>query len=83
MEMMRSAPNTGFQGQSGAKLSSGQNPTRAPHEAETVPNPVLYTLAPLPYDYAALEPAIDSETLKLHHDAGRFVRCVDARLRWF
>ena len=27
-----------------------------------------FVLPPLPYDYAALEPAIDAETMKLHHD---------------
>jgi len=27
-----------------------------------------YVLPPLPYDYAALEPAIDAETMHLHHD---------------
>ncbi len=27
-----------------------------------------YTLAPLPYDYAALERVIDEATMKLHHD---------------
>lgn len=27
-----------------------------------------YTLPPLPYDYADLEPYIDAETMKLHHD---------------
>ena len=27
-----------------------------------------YTLPPLPYDYAALEPVIDAATMKLHHD---------------
>ena len=27
-----------------------------------------YELPPLPYDYAALEPYIDAETMKLHHD---------------
>ena len=27
-----------------------------------------FTLPPLPYDYAALEPYIDSETMHLHHD---------------
>ncbi|NJL20287.1 MAG: superoxide dismutase [Leptolyngbyaceae cyanobacterium SM1_3_5] len=26
------------------------------------------TLAPLPYDYAALEPYIDAQTMQLHHD---------------
>jgi len=29
---------------------------------------MAYTLAPLPYDYAALEPFIDVETMHLHHD---------------
>ena len=29
---------------------------------------VVYELAPLPYDYAALEPFIDAETMHLHHD---------------
>ena len=28
----------------------------------------MYTLPPLPYDYAALEPFIDEETMKIHHD---------------
>ncbi|MCE9589775.1 MAG: superoxide dismutase [Planctomycetes bacterium] len=27
-----------------------------------------YVLPPLPYDYDALEPSIDKETMKLHHD---------------
>jgi Fe-Mn family superoxide dismutase len=29
---------------------------------------MAYELAPLPYDYAALEPFIDAETMKFHHD---------------
>ncbi|MGB6975784.1 MAG: superoxide dismutase [Terracidiphilus sp.] len=29
---------------------------------------MAYTLAPLPYDYAALEPFIDAQTMHLHHD---------------
>ncbi len=29
---------------------------------------VAYTVPPLPYDYAALEPYIDAETMHLHHD---------------
>lgn len=28
----------------------------------------MYTLPELPYDYAALEPVIDADTMKLHHD---------------
>src|SRR6202011_857085 len=31
-------------------------------------SPMAYELPPLPYDYAALEPYIDAETMKLHHD---------------
>lgn len=27
-----------------------------------------YTLPPLPYDYGALEPTIDTQTMQLHHD---------------
>ncbi|MBK7405070.1 MAG: superoxide dismutase [Phycisphaerales bacterium] len=27
-----------------------------------------YTLPPLPYDYAALEPHIDAQTMQIHHD---------------
>ncbi len=29
---------------------------------------MAYELPPLPYDYSALEPFIDAETMKLHHD---------------
>lgn len=29
---------------------------------------MAYEVPPLPYDYAALEPFIDAETMKLHHD---------------
>ena len=29
---------------------------------------MTYTVAPLPYDYAALAPTIDEATMKLHHD---------------
>ena len=29
---------------------------------------MAYELAPLPYDYNALEPFIDTETMKVHHD---------------
>src|SRR6186997_129929 len=28
----------------------------------------MFTLPPLPFDYSALEPWIDAETMKLHHD---------------
>ena len=29
---------------------------------------MAYEVPPLPYDYAALEPHIDEQTMKLHHD---------------
>ena len=29
---------------------------------------MAFTLPPLPYDYSALEPHIDAQTMKLHHD---------------
>ena len=29
---------------------------------------MAYTLPPLPYDYAALEPHIDEQTMRIHHD---------------
>ena len=48
------------------------NPRRsnAPLERAVEPAPgcITHTLPPLPYDYAALEPAIDAHTLTLHHD---------------
>ena len=34
----------------------------------TTATATAYELAPLPYDYAALEPFIDAETMHLHHD---------------
>src|SRR5215510_11505500 len=30
--------------------------------------PMAYTLPDLPYDYAALEPHIDEQTMRIHHD---------------
>jgi Fe-Mn family superoxide dismutase len=30
--------------------------------------PMAHELPPLPYDYSALEPVIDTATMKLHHD---------------
>jgi len=38
---------------------------------------MTYQLPPLPYDYAALEPVIDAETMRLHHD-GHHRAYVDA-----
>ena len=37
--------------------------------AQTDPNPAgPYTLPPLPYAYEALQPHIDAETMRIHHD---------------
>ena len=41
----------------------------AARDASTVgPRAWKHTLPPLPYDFAALEPHIDAQTLRLHHD---------------
>ncbi len=39
----------------------------APGAAPLVPSPGAFVLPPLPYAYDALEPAIDAETMRLHH----------------
>ena len=41
-------------------------PTSAPSEPTQPDGP--YHLPPLPYDYADLEPYLDAQTMKLHHD---------------
>lgn len=46
-----------------AQDAQAQQQTKNPGD---VPNP--YKLPPLPYEYDALEPVIDAETMKLHHD---------------
>jgi Fe-Mn family superoxide dismutase len=43
-----------------------QTPAAAPAAAPAPTGP--YTLPPLPYDYNALQPSIDTETMHLHHD---------------
>src|SRR3954471_22266376 len=37
-------------------------------ESDTRRSPVAYEVPPLPYDYDALEPTIDEETMHLHHE---------------
>ena len=37
-------------------------------DAKPLGEPAPYTLPPLPYPYDALEPHIDAQTMKLHHD---------------
>jgi len=41
---------------------------------------MAYELAPLPYDYAALEPFIDTETMKIQDVYKRQIQSVPARL---
>ncbi len=41
---------------------------RATRSQPSVPPSGPYALEPLPYDYGALEPFIDRETMKVHHD---------------
>jgi Fe-Mn family superoxide dismutase len=42
-----------------------------------------FTLPPLPYDYAALEPHIDEQTMRIHHDKhhGAYVTNLNAALK--
>src|SRR5258705_11128832 len=43
---------------------------------------MAHELPPLPYDYAALEPVIDAQTMKIHHDLhhGAYVKNLNAAL---
>jgi len=43
---------------------------------------MAHEVPPLPYDYAALEPIIDAQTMKLHHDMhhGAYVKNLNAAL---
>ena len=43
---------------------------------------MTHALPPLPYDYSALEPIIDTQTMKLHHDMhhGAYVKNLNAAL---
>jgi Fe-Mn family superoxide dismutase len=53
-----------------APLARGQTPpaTPVPPAAPAPEADPVYKLPPLGYDYDALEPFIDAETMKLHHD---------------
>lgn len=48
--------------------TAGNSPATAPADAIIGFEGGKFTLPPLPYDYNALEPHIDEQTLKLHHD---------------
>src|SRR5213594_4678305 len=43
---------------------------------------MAFQLPPLPYDYSALEPTINTQTMKLHHDMhhGTYVKNLNAAL---
>ena len=45
---------------------------------------MAHELPPLPYDYAALEPVIDTQTMKLHHDMhhGAYVKNLKTQKRY-
>jgi superoxide dismutase, Fe-Mn family len=51
---------------SNPQVSQAQTPASPAPQAELSANPAA--LPPLPYDYGALEPYIDAETMRLHHD---------------
>jgi Fe-Mn family superoxide dismutase len=62
-------------GSSGTAVAPGRFCPASGFPNRTTPDPgpiqediLAYELPPLPYDYAALEPHIDTETMKLHHD---------------
>ena len=51
-----------------AAPSSGKSPAAESKESEVGFKDGKFVLPPLPYGYADLEPAIDEQTMKLHHD---------------
>jgi Fe-Mn family superoxide dismutase len=74
------APAAARQLGQGGESQVGQTP---PPPAGGVGAEGPYSLPPLPYDYADLEPHIDAQTMKLHHDihhAG-YVRNANAAVR--
>ncbi len=50
------------------KSATASGAAAPPKESEIGFKDGKFVLPPLPYDYAALEPAIDEQTMKLHHD---------------
>jgi Fe-Mn family superoxide dismutase len=54
-------------GLSGSVLSAFANTDSPHHNRLMAPDPVPYKQQPLPYAYAALEPAIDAMTMEIHY----------------
>lgn len=54
-------------GLSGSVLTALANTDTPHHRTMTSPDPVPYKQQPLPYAYAALEPAIDALTMEIHY----------------
>ncbi|NES67665.1 MAG: superoxide dismutase, partial [Okeania sp. SIO2D1] len=53
---------------SGDNSSSSVTPSTSVNDTKLVENSGVFQLTPLPYDYDALEPYIDKETMQFHHD---------------
>lgn len=53
---------------SGDNSSSSVTPSTSVNDTKLVENSGDFQLTPLPYDYDALEPYIDRETMQFHHD---------------
>lgn len=53
---------------SGDNSSSSVTPSISENDTKLVENSGVFQLTPLPYEYDALEPYIDKETMQFHHD---------------
>src|SRR3954464_2817031 len=50
------------------RIGRGPYPAGRTHRQSHKGDAMAYEVPPLPYDYAALEPHIDEQTMRLHHD---------------
>ena len=66
-------------------MATKRAPRHRNTDTEPTPAAATHTLPPLPYAYAALEPTIDSRTMKLHHDKhhATYVEHLNAALEKF
>src|SRR5438874_10548729 len=55
-------------GSSGSTGRAGAYPCARVSEDTKESEPMAYSVPDLPYDYAALEPHIDEQTMRIHHD---------------